>query len=247
MHPDTRAAHVTVADDPYGAVAVPLYQTSTFAPPDPADLAGGADPAELRAATRPEPRFLYLETIATPTGWVSDLPALAAVARDAGVVTVVDNTFATPVLCQPIRYGADVVVHSATKYLGGHSDVVLGAAVFADRERYLGVWKQAVGLGVAAAPFAAWLGIRGVKTLPLRMRRQCDNAAYLAPRLAAHPAVDAVHWPGLPDHPSHPVAGRLLSGYGATFSVDLAGGRPAADRLVQPPPAVRPAPAPRGG
>jgi cystathionine beta-lyase/cystathionine gamma-synthase len=320
MHTDTSAVHLTLPDDAHGAVAVPIYQTSIFAPAEPAGIAdgltrpggayvysryanptvralekalaeleggaaalvtasgmgainavllgalragdhlvaqrrlyggthavladlearfgiavtyvSGADPEELRSALRPETRLLYLETIANPTGWVSDLPALAAVARPAGVLTVVDNTFATPVLCQPIRYGADVVVHALTKYIGGHSDVTGGAAVFADHDRYHRIWDYTVELGVAADPFAAWLTIRGLKTLPIRMRRQEENAALLAERLAAHPAVEAVRWPGRPDHPSHAVATRLLSGYGAVFTFDLAGGRAAADAFV---------------
>jgi methionine-gamma-lyase len=140
---------------------------------------------------------------------------------------VVDNTFATPLLCRPIEHGADIVIHSATKYLGGHDDVTLGLVVCAREDMHHVLWKNAVDLGVAADPFAAWLTIRGLKTLSLRMARHCQNAAYLAQRLAAHPAVTVVHWPGLPSHPDHEVAGRLLSGYGGMLAFDLAGGREA--------------------
>lgn len=194
---------------------------------------GGEDPAEVEAAIRPTTRILYLETIANPTGHVSDLPALAAVARSAGLVTVVDNTFATPMLCRPLEHGADVVVHSATKYLGGHHDVVGGVAVFADVDRYRAAWAQATRLGSTADPFSSWLVLRGVKTLPLRVRQQCDNSLRVARRLAAHPAVAAVHHPGLPDHPSHDRASRFLSGYGGTLAFDVRGGVDAAHAFMR--------------
>jgi methionine-gamma-lyase len=187
----------------------------------------GRDAAELTAALRPRSRLLFLETIANPTAAVSDQPALLAAGRQAGLTCVVDNTFATPLLCRPIEHGADIVIHSATKYLGGHDDVTLGLVVSAREDMHHVLWKYAVDLGVAADPFAAWLTIRGLKTLSLRMARHCQNAAHLAQRLATHPAVTAVHWPGLPSHPDHEVAGRLLSGYGGMLAFDLAGGREA--------------------
>jgi cystathionine beta-lyase/cystathionine gamma-synthase len=187
----------------------------------------GRDAAEVTAAARTGTRLLYLETIANPTIAVGDLPALIAAGHAAGLTCVVDNTFATPVLCRPIEHGADIVVHSATKYLGGHDDVVLGATVCAHAETHQALWKHAVDLGAAADPFAAWLTLRGLKTLALRMARHCENAGHLAGRLAAHPAVSAVHWPGLPSHPDHAVAGRVLAGFGGMLAFDLAGGRDA--------------------
>jgi cystathionine beta-lyase/cystathionine gamma-synthase len=193
----------------------------------------GRDPAELTAALRPSSRLLYLETIANPTAAVSDLPGLLAAARPAGLTCVVDNTFATPLLCRPIEYGADVVVHSATKYLGGHDDVTLGIVVTADAGLHRQLWQHTTELGVAADPFAAWLTLRGLKTLALRMVRHCANAAHLAVRLAAHPAVSQVHWPGLPGHPDHATASAILSGFGGTLAFDLAGGRPAGLRFVE--------------
>jgi methionine-gamma-lyase len=182
----------------------------------------GDDPAEVAAAVRPNSRLLYLETIANPMTTVIDLPAFLAAGKQAGLLTVVDNTFATPLLCRPIRHGADIVLHSATKYLGGHSDVTGGILVFADRSRYEQVWHHTMELGACIDPFAAWLLIRGIQTLPLRMRQHCANAAVLADRLAAHPAVKAVHWPGRPDHPSHSVARRVLAGFGGVLAFDLA-------------------------
>jgi cystathionine beta-lyase/cystathionine gamma-synthase len=187
----------------------------------------GRDPAEVSAALRPNSKLLYLETIANPMTQVVDVPAFTAVARPAGLLTVVDNTFASPILCRPLEHGADVVLHSATKYLGGHSDVTGGILVFADAALHRKVWYHAMEIGASADPFAAWLTIRGVQTLPLRMREHSANAGTLADRLAGHPAVSAVYWPGRADHPDHEVARRLLDGYGGMVAFDLAGGREA--------------------
>jgi len=193
----------------------------------------GRDPAEVGAALRPRSRLLYLETIANPTAAVSDLPGLLAAARAAGLTSVVDNTFATPMLCRPIELGADIVLHSATKYLGGHDDVTLGIIVAAGAEQFGALWQHTTELGVAADPFAAWLTLRGLKTLALRMDRHCATAGFLARQLAAHPAVAAVHWPGLAGHPDHAIAARILSGFGGMLAFDLAGGRAAGLAFVE--------------
>jgi methionine-gamma-lyase len=198
----------------------------------PVTYISGDDPEEMRAALRPATRLLFLETIANPTARVADLPALIELARSAGVLSVVDNTLATPVLCRPIEHGADIVIHSVTKYIGGHSDVLGGVAIFADPAVHRTVWHHATELGATADPFAAWLAVRGLQTLPLRVARQCENAAFLASRLVTHPAVERVHYPGLPDHPSHALATRLLSDYGGLLSFDLAGGREAGAAFV---------------
>ncbi|WP_084962322.1 trans-sulfuration enzyme family protein [Thermoactinospora rubra] len=198
--------------------------TVTYVPED--------DPAALRAAVTPSTRLVYLETIANPTCQVADLPAMCAAARDLGLVSVVDNTFATPLLCRPLSHGADIVVHSVTKYLSGHADVIGGVAVFADDALYRKVWHFAIELGSSVDPFAAWLTLRGMQTLGLRMERHCANARLIATRLAEHPAVSAVYWPGLPTHPSHDVAAKLLSDFGGVLSFDLAGGRAAAEAFM---------------
>ncbi|MFI7700756.1 trans-sulfuration enzyme family protein [Nonomuraea sp. NPDC049480] len=190
------------------------------------------DPAAVRAAVRPETRLLYLETISNPMTLVADLPGMCAAARELGILSVVDNTFATAMLCRPLEHGADIVVHSTTKYLSGHTDVVGGLAVFADTALYERVWHFAIELGASADPFAAWLTLRGLQTLALRMERHCSNAELLATRLAGHPAVTAVHWPGLPAHPSYELAGKLLPGFGGVFSFDLAGGRAAGEKFM---------------
>ncbi|MGI5359264.1 trans-sulfuration enzyme family protein [Streptomyces sp. CA-252508] len=194
----------------------------------------GTDPEEVRRALRPETRLLYLETIANPTTRVCDLPALIAVAAEAGVPSAVDNTFASPLLCRPIEHGADVVIHSATKYLSGHADVLGGVAVFADAGLYDRIRHYAVEQGAVTDPFAAWLTLRGLQTMPLRVERQCATAADLAGRLAAHPAVATVRHPALAGHPDHAVARRLLPrGGGGVVSFDLAGGRAAGRAFVE--------------
>ncbi|GII75955.1 methionine gamma-lyase [Sphaerisporangium rufum] len=224
--------HLIAQDVLYGGTAAAIAELAgrfgievTYVPQD--------DPDAVRAAVRPRTRLLYLETIANPMTQVADLPGMCAAGREAGLTCVVDNTFASPVLCRPLEHGADVVVHSVTKYLGGHSDVLGGVAVFAEPGLHRKVWDFAIELGATLDPFAAWLTLRGLPTLPLRMARHCENAALLATRLAGHPAVAAVHWPGLPGHPSHALAARLLpAGFGGVFSFDLAGGRAAGDAFM---------------
>lgn len=194
----------------------------------------GDDPAEITAALRPETRLLYLETIANPTTRVADLPALIAAAGP-GVKKVVDNTFATPLLCRPLEHGADVVVHSASKYICGHGDVVAGVAVFASEEDHRTVWKEAVELGMTLDPFAAFLLLRGLATLGLRVPRHSANALHLAKELASHPKVARVSYPSLPDHPDHETAQRLLDGGqgGGVLAFDLRGGRDAGRRFIE--------------
>ncbi|RKS05647.1 methionine-gamma-lyase [Nocardiopsis sp. Huas11] len=180
---------------------------------------------EVREALTPDTDVLMVETIANPTGRVADLPALAALAREVGATTIVDNTFATPLLCRPVEHGADIVVHSATKYMGGHSDTIGGVAVFADPGTLEAVRARTAEFGAVLDPFAAWLILRGLSTLAVRVSRQCAGAQVLAERLAAHPAVTAVHYPGLPDAPGHATARRLLDGgFGGVLAFELAGG-----------------------
>jgi cystathionine beta-lyase/cystathionine gamma-synthase len=196
-------------------------------------LVDTADLGQVAAAIRPTTRALYAETIANPTMTVADLPALAKLAAANGLPLVVDNTVASPYLCRPIEHGATVVVHSATKYLSGHNDVIGGLALFADPDLHRRAWHTMIDLGASADPFAAWLVLRGVKTLALRMERHTANAAAVAALLAGHPKVARVYWPGLPGHPSHEVAGRVLDGYGGFLAFDLAGGRTAGRRFTE--------------
>ena len=194
---------------------------------------GMEDLAALEAEIRPETRLVWLETPSNPLLKVVDLAGAAAVARRAGALVAVDNTFATPVLQQPLGLGADVVLHSTTKYLGGHSDVQGGALVLARRdalfEKLLHLRHV---LGAVASPFNSWLVLRGVRTLACRVNAQSANALAVARALDAFPAVAAVHYPGLASHPGHEIARRQMSSFGAMLSFRAAGGREAALRAV---------------
>lgn len=197
------------------------------------DYVQGDDAAEVEALVRPTTRLLLLETIANPTGEVPDLAALLSLARLHGVLSVVDNSLASPVLCRPIEHGADIVVHSTTKYLAGHSDVLGGVAVFAEEELRRRVWTRTVELGATPDPFAAWLTLRGLPTLPLRIRQHCANAEIVAERLEQHPAVSTVHWPWLASHPSYDVARKVMTGGGGMVTCELTGGREAGRAFIE--------------
>lgn len=192
----------------------------------------GNDPHALAAVLEQGADLLYLETISNPMTAVADIAGMSAVAKAAGVITLVDNTFASPMLCRPLELGADIVVHSTTKYLNGHSDVTGGVAAYADEDRYRAGWSYAVTTGVTPDPFAAWLTLRGLQTLSLRMRQSCANAMVLADKLGGHPAVAAVHHPSRTDHPQHSLAARMLDAFGAMLSFDLKGGSDAAHRFL---------------
>ncbi|MFZ8812130.1 MAG: cystathionine gamma-synthase family protein, partial [Pyrobaculum sp.] len=180
------------------------------------------------------PRMVFLETITNPTLRVLDVPAVVKAAKDFGAVVVVDNTFATPVLAAPLSYGADVVVHSATKYLAGHNDVVGGVAVVARREDLEDLWLWRAMLGGIMQPFEAFLTLRGVKTLFVRFERQCRSAMAVAEFLAEHSKVSEVIYPGLPTHPNHGTARRLFGDkFGAVVSFRLRGGRDAAVKFFK--------------
>ena len=190
------------------------------------------DTEALAAALRPETRQVWVETPTNPMLTVVDIAAVAGAAHSAGASLVVDNTFATPYLQNPLALSADVVVHSSTKYLGGHSDVVGGFIAVSDdelAERLAFVQNAA---GAVPSPFDCYLLLRGIKTLGVRMDRHCDNATQVAGYLDDHPAVARVLYPGLPDHPGHEVATRQMSGFGGMVSCILAGGEAAAVAAV---------------
>ena len=299
---DTRAIHAGQPDDAAtGAIAFPLYQTSTFAQSEPgvhqgyaygrsenptrtalesnlaaleearfglafasglaavnnvlnlleagdhviscADLYGGSyrlftklyarlgitftfvdatDVASVERAFRPRTRLLWLESPSNPLLRVTDLAACTALARERGVIATVDNTFATPVLQRPLALGADIVVHSTTKYLNGHSDVIGGAVVLnsPDLHERLRFFQNAV--GAVPGPHDCWLVLRGIKTLGLRMERHCSNARAVAEWLAADRRVARVHYPGLASHPQHQLASRQMNDFGGIVSFELA-------------------------
>ncbi|WP_447645477.1 cystathionine gamma-synthase [Nocardioides zeae] len=220
--------HVVIPDDAYGGtyrlvdkVARPWGLEYTPAPVSDVDA--------VRAAIRPgATKLVWVETPTNPLLSIGDVEALAGVAHEAGALLVVDNTFASSYLQQPLTLGADVVVHSTTKYAGGHSDVVGGALVVRDLEvaEQLAFFQNSIG-GVAG-PFDSWLVLRGLRTLALRMERHCDNAELVAAHLAAHPAVAEVIYPGLESHPGHGVAARQMKRFGGIVSFRVAAGERAA-------------------
>jgi cystathionine gamma-synthase len=184
-----------------------------------------SEPAAVRNALRDRPaRVVWVETPTNPLLSIADITALADIAHEAGALLVVDNTFASPYLQQPLALGADVVVHSTTKYLGGHSDVVGGALVLADADLAENVAFSQNATGAAGGPFDAWLTLRGIRTLGVRMDRHCENAQRVADMLAAHPKVAEVFYPGLASHPGHEVAAKQMRGFGGIVSFRSAGG-----------------------
>jgi cystathionine gamma-synthase len=186
------------------------------------------DPDEVRAAMRPTTRVIWCETPSNPLLNVTDIERTAAVAHEGGALLVVDNTFASPYLQRPLTLGADVVVHSTTKYLGGHSDVVGGALVTRDAALGEKLAYNHNAMGAVAAPFDSWLVLRSLKTLGVRMDRHCANAARVVEFLVDHPKVASVLYPGLPTHPGHDVAARQMSGFGGMVSFRLREGQDAA-------------------
>ena len=220
--------HVVIPDDAYGGTYRLFAKVE-----DPRGLAHTPAPVSdvdaVRAAIRPgETKVVWVETPTNPLLNIGDIEALASVAHDAGALLVVDNTFASPYLQQPLTLGADVVVHSTTKYCGGHSDVVGGAIVVRDLDLAERITFHQNAIGAVSGPFDSWLTLRGLKTLAVRMDRHCDNAEKVVDFLAGHPAVSQVIYPGLVEHPGHAVASKQMKRYGGIVSFRVAGGEQAA-------------------
>jgi cystathionine beta-lyase/cystathionine gamma-synthase len=192
------------------------------------------DPTDLDAVrdALPGADLFYCETIVNPTTVVPDLAALASLCREAGVTSAVDNTFASPYLCNPAGLGFDVVLHSATKYVGGHADLIGGVAC-TDEPLFRRLRETVVDLGGAMQPLEAWLCLRGLATLSLRMEHHCRSAMRLAEALVGHPAVERVHYPGLASHPQHELAARQLRDFGGTLAFEVAGGVEAGSRVAE--------------
>jgi cystathionine gamma-synthase len=189
------------------------------------DPAPASDLDAVRAAIRPgETRLVWVETPTNPLLNIGDIEAIASITHEAGALLVVDNTFATPYLQTPLTLGADVVVHSTTKYAGGHSDVVGGAVVVKDLDLAEAVAFHQNAMGAVAGPFDAWLVLRGLKTLGVRMDRHCDNAEKVVEFLTGHEAVSQVYYPGLAEHPGHDVAARQMKRFGGIVSFRVTGG-----------------------
>ena len=224
--------HLIVPDDAYGGtfrlidkICVPwgISYTATAL----GDLDG------VRDALRPETRLIWCETPTNPLLGIADVAALADIAAVCGAKLLVDNTFASPYLQQPIGLGADVVLHSTTKYIGGHSDVIGGALVTDEDGLGEAFAFHAKSMGAIAGPFDAWLTLRGVKTLAVRMDRHCDNAEAVVDLLVGHPRVGHVYYPGLPSHPGHRTAAGQMRRFGGMVSFTVAGGREEAIKVCQ--------------
>jgi cystathionine gamma-synthase len=222
--------HVVIPDDAYGGTfrLIDKVFSQWGVTHTPAALTNLDD---VKSAITRKTRLIWVETPTNPLLSIADIAAIAQLASTSGVKVLVDNTFASPALQQPLALGADVVLHSTTKYIGGHSDVVGGALVTNDEELDEAFAFLQNGAGAVPGPFDAYLTMRGLKTLPLRMQRHSENAARVAEFLHEHPAVDSVLYPGLPSHPNHDVAARQMSGFGGMVSVRLHGGRDAAHQL----------------
>ena len=229
--------HVVVPSDAYGGT-YRLFDKVLLPWGVEHDIAAIADVESVRAAIRSETTVVWVETPTNPLLGIADIAALAEVAHEAGALLVVDNTFASPYLQQPLALGADVVTHSATKYAGGHSDVVGGIVVTKagvrtsrgeDVTERVAFHQNA--MGAVAGPFDSWLVLRGLKTLAVRMERHCDNAEAVVTFLQGHPGVTAVHYPGLPAHPNHEVAIRQMRRFGGMVSFQVKGGEDVATKV----------------
>lgn len=183
-----------------------------------------SDSAKTEALVNDKTRLFWVETPTNPMMNVIDIEAISAIARNAGALLVVDNTFATPYLQRPVEYGADIVMHSATKYLGGHSDVVLGLLAVKDAAVAEKLYFIQNASGAIAGPMDSFLVLRGIKTLHVRVQRHCENGKAVAEYLQKHPKAEKVYWPGLPDHPNHDVATRQMKDYGGMISFTVKGG-----------------------
>ncbi|OBI91939.1 cystathionine gamma-synthase [Mycobacterium asiaticum] len=222
--------HVVIPDDAYGGTFRLIDKVFSqwgveYTPVALSDLDA------VRAAITPRTRLIWVETPTNPLLSIADIAGIAQLGADSTAKVLVDNTFASPALQQPLTLGADIVLHSTTKYIGGHSDVVGGALVTNDEELDQAFAFLQNGAGAVPGPFDAYLTIRGLKTLVLRMQRHSENAAAVAQYLSEQPSVSAVLYPGLEGHPGHQVAARQMSGFGGMVSVRMSGGRAAAEKL----------------
>ena len=222
--------HVVIPDDAYGGTfrLIDKVFSGWGVRHTPVAL---SDLDAVRAAVTAQTRLIWVETPTNPLLSIVDIAAIAELAAEVGAKVLVDNTFASPALQQPLTLGADIVLHSTTKYIGGHSDVVGGALITNDEELDAAFAFLQNGAGAVPGPFDAYLTMRGLKTLVLRMQRHSENAAAVAEFLAGHASVSAVLYPGLPTHPGHQIAARQMRGFGGMVSVRMRGGRRAAEAL----------------
>ncbi|KAB8142039.1 cystathionine gamma-synthase [Chloroflexia bacterium SDU3-3] len=223
--------HVVCGDDVYGGT-FRLFDKVFSRQGIKADFVDTSDLEQALDAIRPETKLIWIETPTNPLLKLADIAAITEHTRQRGILTVVDNTFASPYFQRPLELGADIVLYSTTKYMGGHSDVVGGALVFKDAELAARVQFVQNAAGGVPGPFDSWLVLRGLKTLALRMRAHAENALAVASYLEQHPAIERVIYPGLPSHPQHALAKRQMHGFGGMISVVMRGGANAARDLV---------------
>ncbi len=191
------------------------------------------DAENVRKAITPKTKAIWIETPSNPLLNLVDIQAVCQVAKERGLLTIADNTFLSPYLQRPLEFGVDIVVHSTTKYLNGHSDVVGGCIITRDKTHAEKIGYLVNAMGLACSPFDAWLVLRGVKTLGPRMEAHQRGAMALAKFLHEHPQVERVYYPGLPDHPQHALAKRQQRGFGAMLSIDVKAGRPAVEKILK--------------
>ncbi|BBX46049.1 cystathionine gamma-synthase [Mycobacterium cookii] len=222
--------HVVIPDDAYGGTfrLIDKVFTQWGVQHTPVAL---SDLDAVRAAVTPSTKLIWVETPTNPLLSIADIAGIAQIGADSSAIVLVDNTFASPALQQPLTLGADIVLHSTTKYIGGHSDVVGGALITNDAELDEAFAFLQNGAGAVPGPFDAYLTMRGLKTLVLRMERHSENAAAIAEFLTGHASVDTVLYPGLADHPGHQIAARQMRGFGGMVSMRMKGGRRAAETL----------------
>jgi methionine-gamma-lyase len=223
--------HIVCGDAVYGPTCS-LVETHMARCGVESSIVDTSDLEMVKKAVRPNTKVIYLETPGNPTLVVSDLEAISRIAHERDALVVVDNTFMSPILQQPFRWGADVVIHSLTKFLNGHADVVGGMIVAKTESQFQLLRKVLNHLGGVLPPFESFLVHRGIKTLALRMQRHCENAMKIAEFLEGQPAVEWVRYPGLKSHPQHELAGKQMSGYGGMISFGLKGGLEAGRRMM---------------
>ncbi len=229
-----QGAHVIAVDDLYGGTYRLFEGVRRGSAGLRFDFVDLTDPGHLEAVIRPDTRMIWVETPTNPLLKLVDLQRVAEIARRRSILSVADNTFATPWIQRPLEHGFDLVMHSATKYLNGHSDIVGGIAVVGDNQELaerLAFLQNAV--GAVAGPFDSFLALRGLKTLALRMECHCENAARIAAWLETHPSIERVHYPGLSSHPQHALARRQMHRFGGMVSVVLKGRLPEARRFLE--------------
>jgi cystathionine gamma-lyase len=229
-----QGAHIVGCDDLYGGTNRLFDEVRGRSAGITASYVDLASRAALEAALRPNTRMIWVETPSNPLLKLADLAMIAEIGRKRGILTVADNTFASPYVQRPLELGFDLVLHSATKYLNGHSDIIGGMVVVGENRELadrMGFLQNAV--GAVASPFDSFLALRGLKTLGLRMARHCENALAIAEHLSRHPKVARVHYPGLRSHPGHELARQQMHGFGGMVSVELKDGLAEAKRLLE--------------